>query len=142
MAEEERRYLHASAIAYRGAGLLILGASGRGKSSLALQMMAQGAALVADDQVILTCKQGTLWAQCPATIAGRIEARGIGILRAEAHGPVALRLAIDLDQQEDARLPPWRSRAFLGVDLALVFPPRGAHLGPALLQYLAYGRSE
>ena len=43
--------LHASCIAVHGRGVLILGPSGAGKSSLALQLMALGADLVADDMI-------------------------------------------------------------------------------------------
>ena len=45
--------LHASAVALDGRGALLLGASGAGKSGLALRLMALGARLVADDRVLL-----------------------------------------------------------------------------------------
>ena len=41
--------LHASTVAIAGRGLLILGASGAGKSALALSLIALGAMLVADE---------------------------------------------------------------------------------------------
>ena len=70
-----------------GAALLILGASGRGKSALALGLMAAGATLVADDRTHLHARRRRqLVASAPAAIAGLIEARGIGILKAEALG--------------------------------------------------------
>jgi len=43
--------IHASCVAVDGKGLLITGASGSGKSALALQLMAFGAHLIADDRV-------------------------------------------------------------------------------------------
>lgn len=45
--------IHASAVSLAGRGLLILGASGTGKSGLALEMMSRGAVLIADDRVRL-----------------------------------------------------------------------------------------
>ena len=42
--------LHATCVAVDGRGLLILGPSGSGKSALALQLIALGAQLVADDR--------------------------------------------------------------------------------------------
>ncbi|MEF9600929.1 HPr kinase/phosphatase C-terminal domain-containing protein, partial [Paracoccus sp. PXZ] len=72
--------LHASCIAHRGRGLLILGPSGAGKSTLALEMMAFGATLVADDRTILRREGGRIVADAPDSIRGRIEARGVGIL--------------------------------------------------------------
>ena len=47
------RPLHASAVAIEGRAVLITGPSGSGKSGLALDIIALGARLVADDGVIL-----------------------------------------------------------------------------------------
>jgi HPr kinase/phosphorylase len=49
--ETTRLYLHASAVSLDGNGVLICGASGTGKSTLALQLMALGAELIADDGI-------------------------------------------------------------------------------------------
>ncbi|WP_369011391.1 HPr kinase/phosphorylase, partial [Escherichia ruysiae] len=97
---------HASCIPHRERGLLILGPSGAGKSVLALQMMALGAALVADDRTVLRREGGRILADAPDSIRGRIEARGVGILHAAPHGPVELALAVDLARPEPDRLPP------------------------------------
>lgn len=102
---------HDPARILRGAsrpGLLILGASGAGKSGLALEMMARGAVLVADDRTVLRREAGGLVADAPDSLRGLIEARGVGILRARAHGPVTLALAVDLARAEPERLPPDR----------------------------------
>ena len=53
--------LHATAVAVAGRGLLIRGASGSGKSGLALEMMARGAQLVSDDRVIVSDRDDGLW---------------------------------------------------------------------------------
>ena len=96
--------LHASCIAHRGRGLLILGPSGAGKSTLALEMMAFGAGLVADDRTLLRRDGDRIIADSPPAIRGRIEARRVGILNARAVGPVPLVLAVDLGQAETDRL--------------------------------------
>jgi len=75
--------LHASCVALQDKGLLILGPSGSGKSALALQLMALGAVLVADDYTDLVRCDDRVIARCPAALRGLIEARGIGILRAD-----------------------------------------------------------
>lgn len=72
--------LHATCIAIDGRGVLLRGASGAGKSDLALRLIDQGADLVADDQVDLFDFDGRLTAAAPATIAGRMEVRGIGVI--------------------------------------------------------------
>ena len=70
--------LHASAVALDGRGVLITGAAGSGKSSLALTLMAYGAVLISDDQTELSRVGDTIWARAPETISGLIEARGAG----------------------------------------------------------------
>lgn len=131
--------LHASTVALHGCGVIILGPSGSGKSSLALELMAVGAVLVADDRTDLRVADGRLIASAPPGIAGRIEARGVGILPAEAT-PAALTLACDLGRTEDMRLPQWRHAEWLGVRVPLVLGPYRPHLYAALRQMLLAGR--
>ena len=50
--------MHASCVSYENHAVLILGPSGIGKSSLALQLMALGAVLVADDKTCLRKIEG------------------------------------------------------------------------------------
>ena len=132
--------LHASCVAHHGGGLLILGRSGAGKSTLALDMMALGAGLVADDRTLLRREGDSIMADAPATIRGQIEARGVGILGAAACGPVPLALVVDLDRTEPERLPPHHHHEIMGLALPLVLGAERAHLCSALLQYLAAGR--
>ena len=131
--------LHASCVALAGRGLLILGASGSGKSSLSLQLMALGADLVADDRVCLWPQDGQLLAQAPERIAGVIEARGLGLLRASFVGPVALAAAVDLDVVESSRLPALSKIDILGQELPAFKRLEAAHFVPALLQFLKAG---
>lgn len=134
--------LHATTVAIGGRGLLILGPSGSGKSSLALQLMAVGADLVADDRTDLAVEGGRLIARAPQALRGRIEARGVGILNAPASDPVPLALAVDLGRAEDQRLPPFRSHSVAGMSLPLVLGPYRPHLYAALRQLLLTGRAE
>lgn len=132
--------MHASCIGVAGHGLLILGPSGSGKSTLALSLMAIGAGLVADDRTCLRREGAQVMADAPDSLRGRIEARGAGILAAEAIGPMPLALIVDLGRTEDQRLPPERSQELLGVRFPLVFGPYTSHLAPVLKQYLLKGR--
>ena len=134
--------VHASCVALGGRALLITGASGAGKSGLALTLMAFGAGLVADDRTILTAADGALWADCPATILGRIEARGIGILAAAPAGRSRLAAVVDLDRDETERLPPMREVSYLGHTLPLILNGRGLSFAAGLLQYLKSMRSD
>ena len=132
--------LHASCVHVDGAGVLITGPSGAGKSALALQLMALGATLVADDRTILRTRDDQLIADCPATLRGLIEARGVGILTARPGGPVPVRLVVDLSQVEADRLPPHRERVILGCNVTLLHGSAHGHFPAAILQYLKGGR--
>ena len=131
--------LHGSAVAVGTRGVLILGPSGVGKSALALEMMALGAGLVADDGVEVTRHGDALVASAPAALAGLIEARGIGILRVPAVPPVALLVAVDLGVAPEARLPQRRKFALLGHQIDLI-PARGIpHIGSILMVFAQSG---
>lgn len=132
--------LHASCVALAEAGLLILGPSGAGKSALALELMALGADLVADDRTLIDLRDGQLYAHPPKALAGLIEARDIGLLTAPHRPEARLTLVIDLGQTETERLPPPRHISVQGQSLPLVLRPRHGHLGPALLCYLKGSR--
>ena len=131
--------LHGCCVAVEGRGLLILGPSGSGKSSLALQLIALGAALVADDRTHLRREGDSLLASCPPTLFGLIEARGIGILTCPAIQEARLVLAVDLGQRETERLPQSRNITVLGLPLDLVLGQEGSHFPSAVLLRLTSG---
>jgi HPr kinase/phosphorylase len=135
--------LHATCVAdAEGRGLLILGPSGSGKSGLALRMMALGARLVADDRTIIRDAGDHVEASCPAATRGLIEARGVGLLRAQVLRSARVVLAVDLAARETVRLPERRRIVFLGHEVDLVHGPVTAHFPAALMLYLAEGRQE
>jgi HPr kinase/phosphorylase len=138
--ETQGQILHGSCVAVEGRGLLILGPSGSGKSSLALRMIGLGAALVADDRTDVSVIGGNLIARCPAPIRSLIEARGVGLLRSPVLDSAVISLVVDLGQPEDQRLPPRRKVTILGCEVDLVLHPQNGHFPEALLLYLKYGR--
>jgi len=113
---EAGAHLHACAVAAGEHALLITGASGAGKTTLALEMIALGAELIADDRVC-TWPDGTgrLWLSAPANIAGLVEIRGFGLVRLAARSGAALKLIADLDHGESERLPSRRQRVLSGI---------------------------
>lgn len=129
---------HATCVALAGRGVLITGASGRGKSALALQLMALGAQLVADDRCLLQRDGTSLVARAPDPIRGLIEARGIGILRVVPVDRAAIALIVDLDQTETTRLPPPRSRDMLGLTLPLLHNVAQPYFPAAILAYITH----
>ncbi|MDG1169423.1 MAG: HPr kinase/phosphatase C-terminal domain-containing protein [Sulfitobacter sp.] len=128
--------IHATCVSLHGHGVLIIGASGSGKSSLALQLMAMGAGLVADDRTCLQRQGAGIVADVPETIKGLIEARGIGVLKAQPTGPVPVAVVIDLDQTETQRLPDPHAHRLLGVALPCLYNIPAPHFAAAILQYL------
>lgn len=128
--------MHASCVCWDGKGVLIAGGSGSGKSTTALALMAHGAQLVADDQVIVTRTGEDLTATCPDTLSGLIESRGIGILAAEPAKSALVTLIVDMDQTELHRLPPHRNHEILGVSVNTVFGRDNWGLVPGVLALL------
>ena len=109
--------LHASCVAIDGRAVLIEGRSGSGKSDLALRLIDRGARLVSDDYTVLIRERDRLLAQPPATIAGRIEVRGIGIVEMVHSERVPVALIVTLTDQVE-RLPEEREvRRIAGITL-------------------------
>ncbi|GHH00623.1 HPr kinase/phosphorylase [Pseudodonghicola xiamenensis] len=132
--------LHASCVVVSGRGLVIRGASGSGKSGLALSLMALGARLVSDDRTILSRQGDGLIASAPAAIEGLIEARGLGLLGAAPAGPAPVFALVDLDLPEDHRLPPMRNISILGCDVTLLLRSETPHFAASLMQFLRTGQ--
>ncbi|HEU5286741.1 MAG TPA: HPr kinase/phosphatase C-terminal domain-containing protein [Sphingomicrobium sp.] len=112
--------VHASTVAAEGRAVLISGPSGSGKSDLTLRLLDRGFTLVSDDQTIVRREGDRLIASPPATIADKLEIRGIGIVDMEnlTDIPVALLVELTSDIQ---RLPDdSRERPILGVPLPLI----------------------
>ena len=134
--------VHATTVAIDGRGVMITGPSGCGKSSLALELMALGARLVADDRTVVDLRGGMLIATCPAPLRGMIEARGLGLLHAPAIENAQLSLCVDLSVMETVRLPERRSVTYLEHSVDLVHGQAGRHFPAALLQYVLHGRKD
>lgn len=139
--EIQQEYLHASCVALNGRAVLISGASGSGKSALALELMSRGADLVSDDQTIIYPDLEGIIATAPSSIRGQIEARGVGILKADEVASAVVALVVDLDQQESERLPGQYTFSRFGITLPLLYHVPHPHFAPAILQFLKTGRS-
>ncbi|PPE74202.1 hypothetical protein C3942_09225 [Solimonas fluminis] len=101
--------LHGVFLEVCGEGVLITGRSGLGKSELALELLARGHRLVADDAVEFERHGDTLKGRCPPLLEGFLEARSLGVLNIRRlYGPRALRksAALDLVIELDAPTAP------------------------------------
>src|SRR5690242_7632767 len=93
--------VHASCVVVGEAGILIRGPSGAGKSTLARELIleahrvARFARLVSDDRVRIANRNGRLLASAPPAIAGKLEARGFGVLTMPYESFAIVRLVVD-----------------------------------------------
>lgn len=118
--------IQASVVAINGRALMIEGAPGSGKSSLALALIDRGATLVGDDGVTLRRDGMQLIAHPPPNIAGKLEVRNVGLIDLPC---ISAPLALILTLNETApRYPdPVAERNLLGVPVpTLPFRPGDA----------------
>lgn len=135
----ENNPVYGSAIAVGGRGFLIRGASGSGKSGLVLQMMALGADLISDDQVIMERSARTIIMSAPQTLVGKIEARFVGILSVPTRKNVVLNHVVDLDVDSQAQLPQLQHCEVLGLRIDLLNGRNVPNLASILM---IFGRTE
>lgn len=87
---------------------MIRGASGAGKSDLALRCLAVPAGfagvgraqLVADDQTVIRVVEGKVLVSAPPQVHGLMEVRGVGLIRRPVAGEVPLALVVDLVERD------------------------------------------
>lgn len=112
--------LHATSVAIGDNAILIMGRSGTGKSDLALRLIDRGAVLVSDDSTQLDRKGDSLLASAPATIKGRMEVYGVGIVDLPTREPLPVRLIISLDEPA-TRMPEWtETRTIAGCPIPVI----------------------
>jgi serine kinase of HPr protein (carbohydrate metabolism regulator) len=105
--------VHATGIVIGTRGFLFVGPSGCGKTSAALTCLAQAqarglhAALVCDDQVMLSRRNDRVVAEAIASIAGRAEVRGAEIVPVPATAAAVMDFAVrPFREPVLERLPP------------------------------------
>jgi HPr kinase/phosphorylase len=99
---------HGALLEVQAVGVLLVGPSGIGKSECALELVARGHRLVADDVVRLREEGGRLFGSAPEAIRHYLEIRGLGILFIpDLYGPEAVREEVEMELV--CRLEHWRA---------------------------------
>ncbi|WP_227425930.1 hypothetical protein [Roseibaca sp. Y0-43] len=133
-------HVHASTVAFlqedQPFAIVLSGASGSGKSSLALELLALGARLVSDDQTLLSVEAGQLVATAPDPIRGLIEWRGVGLLPAAALDRALVVAWMDMDSPATDRLPDPAWTEVLGVRLPYLRKPASGPVAAGIKQYI------
>jgi serine kinase of HPr protein (carbohydrate metabolism regulator) len=121
----------------RWRGVLIEGASGSGKSDLALRALDQGFRLVADDRVILWVSGGRLFGRAPDILFGRLEVRGLDVIDVPALSLAEVALVAHCGSPE--RMPEPLFEDLLGVAIPRVeVDPRLASAPAGLRRALSH----
>ncbi|WP_299025278.1 HPr kinase/phosphorylase [uncultured Sulfitobacter sp.] len=128
--------VHGGCVAIAGKAVLIIGPSGSGKSALALQLIAHGAELIADDRTILRKDGNSIIASVPETIAGMIEARGVGLITLPHLPDCKVVLVIDMGVVESARLPQRHTHSVLDIQLPCLHKVETPYFPAAILAYV------
>ena len=104
-----------------GSGVLIVGSSGSGKSSLAINMLALGSKLVADDQCELVKKNNRFSVSKPASLPNSIEIRGVGLVSVPMVVETSLDWVVNMDEAEKERMPDLRFTEIGGYKIPTIF---------------------
>lgn len=131
--------LHATCVSLEGRGLLIIGSSGAGKSRLALELMALGAELVADDQCYVTSNELGVVASRPYSLPQAIEVRGIGLMAAHCVETSLVSAVLDLDVIAQERLPHLQYIQMGDCNVPLLQLSKQTSMPAALFHFLKYG---
>ena len=113
--------MHATCVDINGSGVLIVGRSGSGKSSLAINLLALGSKLVADDQCELVKKNNRFSVSKPASLPNSIEIRGVGLVSVPMVVETSLDWVVNMDEAETERMPNLRFTEIDGYRVPTVF---------------------
>ena len=113
--------MHATCVDINGSGVLIVGRSGSGKSSLAINLLALGSTLVADDQCELVKNNNKLRVFKPASLPNSIEIRGVGLVAVPMVVETRLDWIVNMDEVEKERMPDLRFTEIDGYRIPTVF---------------------
>ncbi len=121
---------HCTCVEVNSIGVMIEGASGAGKTSLALGLLNAARIrqvsfnFVCDDQAIINTTNGELWVSVPKSLAGKVELFGAGIADIRYVSQCRINLVCELVSQADIiRYPDDNQCQRFGIDLDCIQTP-------------------
>jgi len=114
----------ATCVAIGGRAVMIEGAPGTGKSSLALALIDRGAVLIGDDAVMIEASGGAVLASPHPRVTGLIEVRNLGLftLPVAQAVPVALVLVLDRAAPRHIDAADLAERAGVSLPMVRLYP--------------------
>ena len=113
--------MHATCVDINGSGVLIVGRSGSGKSSLAINLIALGSTLVADDQCEIVKKNNKPSVFKPTSLPSSIEIRGVGLVSVPMAVETSLDWVVNMDEAETQRMPDLQFTEIDGYRIPTIF---------------------
>ena len=106
--------IQASAVCYKNKAVIIMGAAGIGKTTLALQLIERGGTLIGDDCVKLFIKNNQLFCKPQGILNGVAEIKGLGLVAGfKVSKPVPVLCVIRLQKKKNEALPIQKTICFL-----------------------------
>lgn len=134
--------IHASCVDYNNKGILLLGASGSGKSGLCLELILNyNAELVADDRVEIKPEAGEIYASSPENIKGLLEVRNVGILRLPSREKSKINVVVKLEAASVSleRLPEPENCSLEGIKIPLLrFKENDSAIAAKIIAFLNF----
>ncbi len=98
--------IYATCVSFNSKGILLLGASGSGKSDIALRLIfSHNCTLIADDRVDLLQANGQILASPPQSLQGLLEVRGLGIVNYPFIASIPVKVVVQLTSEVIERMP-------------------------------------
>ena len=110
----------ASCVAIGRRAIMIVGAPGSGKSSLALALIDRGGVLIGDDSVMLDARDGQLIASPHPNTRGLIEVRNIGLIAMPVCEAAPVALLLRLDEEAPRYVEAAGSAAIAGITVPML----------------------
>lgn len=130
MSSADSFVFHATSLVLGSYGVLLSGASGSGKSSLALTLIERAhqagrvGTLISDDQTIIRRQDDALLAIAPDVIAGAVEIRGAGLFKVPYQPKAQISLLVELVAADKApRYPADEKRELSGTLIPVLVLP-------------------